>query len=109
MVRPKVVLPENGISEVTLLSEMEQIRKDDINWREGKVWSLVYHATDEHTELLKKAYTKFFSKNALSPIAFPSLKKFEIEVISMVVDLFNGDKRCCGTMTSGGTESILWL
>ena len=107
MVRPKVILPEDGISDDILLKEMEEIRKDDINWRDGKVWSLVYHATDKHTELLKKAYTMFFSKNALSPIAFPSLKKFEIEVVSMAVDLFNGDKRCCGSMTSGGTESIL--
>ncbi|MFX0000343.1 MAG: pyridoxal phosphate-dependent decarboxylase family protein [Candidatus Hodarchaeota archaeon] len=107
MARPKVVLPENGLSEEDVLKEMEQIRKDDINWRDGKIWSLVYHATDEHTEMLKKAYTMFFSKNALSPIAFPSLKKFETEVISMAVDLFNGDKRSCGSMTSGGTESIL--
>ncbi|UCD02403.1 MAG: aspartate aminotransferase family protein [Promethearchaeota archaeon] len=107
MARPKVILPENGIPEAELLKEMEHIRKDDINWRNGKVWSLVYHATDEHTEMLKKAYTMFFSKNALSPMAFPSLRKFETEVISMAVDLFNGDKRCCGSMTSGGTESLL--
>ena len=107
MARPKVILPENGIPEDELLKEMEIISKDDINWRDGKVWSLVYHATDKHTEMLKKAYTMFFSKNALSPIAFPSLKRFETEVISMAVDLFNGDKRCCGSMTSCGTESIL--
>jgi glutamate/tyrosine decarboxylase-like PLP-dependent enzyme len=107
MARPKVVLPEKGIDEDDLFKEMEDLRKEDTDWREGKVWSLVYHATDKHTELLKKAYTMFFSKNALSPIAFPSLKKFEIEVISMAVDLFGGDKRCCGSMTSGGTESIL--
>ena len=107
MVRPKVILPEESIPAEDLLNEMEVIRKDDINWRDGKVWSLVYHASDEHTETIKKAYTMFFSKNALSPIAFPSLKKFETEVISMAVDLFNGDKRCCGSMTSGGTESIL--
>jgi glutamate/tyrosine decarboxylase-like PLP-dependent enzyme len=40
-------------------------------------------------------------------MAFPSLKKFETEVISMTVDLFGGDNRCCGSMTSGGTESLL--
>ncbi len=107
MARPKVILPENGIPEDELLKEMEEICKNDINWRDGKVWSLVYHATDKHTEMLKKTYNMFFSKNALSPIAFPSLKRFETEVISMAVDLFNGDKRCCGSMTSGGTESIL--
>jgi sphinganine-1-phosphate aldolase len=107
MVRPKVIIPDNGIPEEKLMKEMEELRQDDTNWREGKVWSLVYHATDKHTEMLKKAYTMFFSKNALSPMAFPSLRKFETEVISMAVDLFNGDKRCCGSMTSGGTESIL--
>ncbi|MFX1476522.1 MAG: pyridoxal phosphate-dependent decarboxylase family protein [Promethearchaeota archaeon] len=107
MARPKVILPEKGMNEEALFKDMEEVREDDINWRNGKVWSLVYHATDKHTEMLKKAYMMFFSKNALSPIAFPSLKKFETEVISMVVDLFNGDKRCCGSMTSGGTESIL--
>ena len=80
MARPKVKLPESGIQEVDLFKEMEEIRKNDIDWRDGKVWSLVYHATDNHTEMLKKAYTMFFSKNALSPIAFPSLKKFEVEV-----------------------------
>jgi sphinganine-1-phosphate aldolase len=107
MARPQVIIPDKGIPEDKLMNEMEELKKEDTNWREGKVWSLVYHATDKHTEMLKRAYTMFFSKNALSPMAFPSLRKFETEVISMTVDLFNGDKRCCGSMTSGGTESIL--
>ena len=107
MARPKVVVPENGIPEEELLKMMEVIQEDDIEWRDGKVWSLVYHASDKHTEMLKKAFTMFFSKNALSPMAFPSLKKFETEVISMAIDLFGGDNRCCGSMTSGGTESLL--
>lgn len=107
MVRPKVVLPENGIPSNELIKEMENLAKDDIQWEEGRVWSLVYHASNEHTELLKKSYNMFFSKNALSPLAFPSLRKFETEVVSMAIDLFRGDKKCCGSMTSGGTESIV--
>ena len=107
MVRPKVVLPEDGIPTNELLKEMENIAKDDIQWEEGRVWSLVYHASNEHTELLKNSYNMFFSKNALSPLAFPSLRKFETEVVSMAIDLFRGDRKCCGSMTSGGTESIV--
>jgi glutamate/tyrosine decarboxylase-like PLP-dependent enzyme len=107
MVRPKVVLPKNSIPSDELIKEMESIAKNDIEWEEGRVWSLVYHASDEHTELLKKSYNMFFSKNALSPLAFPSLRKFETEVVSMAIDLFRGDKKCCGSMTSGGTESIV--
>ncbi len=107
MVRPKVVLPENGLSEKELLNSIEEARKDDIVWEEGRVWSLVYHASDEHTEMLKKTHNMFFSKNALSPLAFPSLKKFETDVVSMTIDLLHGDKKCRGSLTSGGTESIL--
>ena len=92
MVRPNVVLPEHGLSHEEVIKSVEEISKDDIEWRDGKVWSLVYHANDEHYEMLNKAYTMFFSKNALSPIAFPSLKKFEIEKI--------GVSHCTGLETS---------
>jgi glutamate/tyrosine decarboxylase-like PLP-dependent enzyme len=107
MVRPQIILPEKGFSKVDLLKEIEETKKDDIEWKEGRLWSLVYHASDEHTELIKDVYNNFFSKNALSPLAFPSLKKFETDVVSMTIDLLQGDKKCRGNMTSGGTESIL--
>ena len=107
MVRPKVILPEKGLAHEVVIKGAEDISKDDIEWRDGRVWSLVYHASDDHDELLKTIFNKFFSKNALSPLAFPSLKIFETEVVSMTIDLFNGDKKCRGSMTSGGTESIL--
>ncbi len=107
MVRPQVILPDKSIGKLNLLKEIEEAKKSDIEWKEGRVWSLVYHASDEHSALLKEVYNDFFSKNALSPLAFPSLKKFETEVVSMTIDLFNGDKKCRGNVTSGGTESIL--
>jgi len=105
--RQKVILPENGIPKVQLLNIMREARKNDANWENGKIWSLISHASDEHTELLKEVHSMFFSENALSPMAFPSLKKFESEVISMTIDLLGGDRKACGSMTSGGTESIL--
>ena len=107
MARQKVILPDEGIPRNELLKVMEDARKEDANWKNGRIWGLVNRASDEHTELLKEVYTMFFSENALSPFAFPSLKKFESEVISMTIDLLGGNRRACGTMTSGGTESIL--
>ena len=107
MARQKAILPEKGIPRNELLKMMGDARKDDANWQNGKIWSLVSHASDEHTELLKEAYTMFFSENALSPMAFPSLQKFESEVVSMTIDLLGGNRKACGSMTSGGTESIL--
>ena len=107
MKRPKVTFPEDGMSEDELIATMENAKKDDIKWKDGKVWSLVYHASDEHTETLKKASSMFFSLNGLNPLAFPSLKKFETEAVSITIDMLNGDKGACGNITSCGTESLL--
>ncbi|MFX0058358.1 MAG: pyridoxal phosphate-dependent decarboxylase family protein [Candidatus Hodarchaeota archaeon] len=107
MARQKVILPKEGIPRKELLGIMIEARKKDAKWQNGKIWSLVSHVSDEHTELLKETYNMFFSENALSPMAFPSLQKFESEVVSMTIDLLGGDRKACGSMTSGGTESIL--
>ncbi len=103
----KVRIPAKGIPREEILKTMEELHKDDANWKEGRTWSLVYYAGEEHTKFLKSAYTQFFSENGLSPLAFPSLKKFEKEVVFMTVDMLGGDDDVTGSMTSGGTESIL--
>jgi glutamate/tyrosine decarboxylase-like PLP-dependent enzyme len=86
---------------------MRQAREHDARWHEGRVWSLVYHADDQVTDLLKEAYTLFFSENGLNPMAFPSLRQFETEVVAMTASLLGGNDETVGSMTAGGTESIL--
>jgi sphinganine-1-phosphate aldolase len=100
-------LPSQGTPSEIVLERMKKLRERDANWRAGKTWSLVYHAGDEVTELLKEAYTMFFSENGLNPMAFPSLRTFEAEVLAMTAGLLGGDADTAGNMTSGGTESIL--
>jgi len=102
-----ISLPKEGLEKETLLAQMQSYRGDDVPWRENKAWSLVYHAGDEHTALIKQAYNLFFSENALNPMAFKSLKRFEHEVVRMTAHMLNGDKNVAGTMTAGGTESLL--
>ncbi|MFO7666754.1 MAG: aminotransferase class V-fold PLP-dependent enzyme [Desulfobacterales bacterium] len=105
--KEKISVPGKGILKDELLSRMESMRNNDADWRSGKTWSLVYYAGEDHTDLLKKAHNMFFSENGLSPLAFPSLKTFENEVIAMTAGMLGGDESVSGTMTSGGTESIL--
>jgi sphinganine-1-phosphate aldolase len=45
--------------------------------------------------------------NALNPMMYPSLRKFETEIISMSTWMLHGDENVAGSLTSGGTESIL--
>lgn len=100
-------LPKAGQSRDQLLKTLQAHHDRDTQWREGKTWSLVYHASDEHTEFLKKAYSIYFHQNGLNPGAFPSLQKYEAEVISMAANLLGGGENAAGTMTSGGSESIM--
>src|SRR5690554_287144 len=90
-----------------LLEQMREMRDQDGNWREGRTWSLVYYADEEHYDFLKEAHNTFFSENGLNPMVFKSLRRMESEVVRMSAEMLNGDKDVVGTMTSGGTESIL--
>lgn len=100
-------LPLKRTSAENVLAVMRAARDRDAKWKEGKSWSLVFYAGDEALNLLKEAYTLFFSENGLNPMAFPSLKKFEAEVVSMTASLLGGDTETAGNLTSGGTESLL--
>lgn len=99
-------LPESSLSPALVLDALERLRDHDARWRDGRTFSLVYYGGDELLTLLHDAYGKFFSENALNPMAFPSLRRMETEVLSMVANLL-GDPEAVGSMTTGGTESIL--
>ena len=102
-----ISLPVRGSSRKDVLARMRAARDHDLDWKQGRVFSLVYHVNEEIDSLLKEAYTLFFSENGLNPTAFPSIKKFESEVIAMSASLLGGDEHTCGNITTGGTESLL--
>ncbi|RLC05906.1 MAG: aspartate aminotransferase family protein [Deltaproteobacteria bacterium] len=100
-------IPLKGKPHDEILDNMQSFRSQDADFLTGRTWSLVYHLSQEHDAFLKKAHNLYFSENALNPMAFKSLKRFEHEVVKMAADLLNGDNSVVGTMTSGGTESCL--
>ncbi|WP_206524209.1 pyridoxal phosphate-dependent decarboxylase family protein [Lujinxingia sediminis] len=102
-----LTIPEKGLDKNMLLEQMRELRDADGNWREGRTWSLVYYADEEHYDFLKEAHNTFFSENGLNPMVFKSLRRMESEVVRMSAEMLHGDGDVVGTMTSGGTESIL--
>ncbi len=83
MAASKFPFPQTGITKQEILAAMEAVREHDVRWQQGRAFSLVFHAGEDVTDLLKEAYTLFFSENGLNPTAFPSLRKFETEVVAM--------------------------
>jgi glutamate/tyrosine decarboxylase-like PLP-dependent enzyme len=98
--------PENSTASADVFAEMESARRNDVDWRHGRVGLYVHFGGDDVLEVAKEASRRFFSENALGPKAFPSLKKFEDEIVAWTADLLHGGSNATGVVSSGGTESI---
>ncbi|KAJ8360024.1 hypothetical protein SKAU_G00165490 [Synaphobranchus kaupii] len=101
-------LPAQGLTQVEVLDAIKQYDTlGEVQWEKGKVSGAVYSGDAKLTNLLVKVYGDFAWSNPLHPDIFPGVRKMEAEVVRMACTLFHGGPRSCGTVTSGGTESIL--
>jgi sphinganine-1-phosphate aldolase len=99
-------LPKQGIAWDRLDTMLDEARAHDVDWRNGRIGVYIHYAGDDVVEVAKKAYLKYFSENGLGPKAFPSLARFESEVVGMALNLLGAGPDAAGAMTTGGTESI---
>lgn len=100
-------LPEHGRSRDELFAEMRRRKGEDADWHAGRTFSLVYPASPDVDDVLSEANNLYLFENALNPFRFPSLREMESDVVDMAAGLLHGPEACRGTMTSGGTESII--
>ncbi|XP_024531540.1 sphingosine-1-phosphate lyase isoform X1 [Selaginella moellendorffii] len=104
-------LPKSGLGN-GVLDWLNSERQKDMKW-EGKCSGTVYIGgtdAEQHFSLLNEAYALFAHTNPLHADVFPSIAKFEAEVVAMTASMLGSkelDGQVCGNMTSGGTESIL--
>ncbi|KNZ80220.1 Sphingosine-1-phosphate lyase [Termitomyces sp. J132] len=102
-------LPAKGKSLEWILSQMEVMDGElpgHFNWRNGKISGAVYHGGDESENVIVQAYQRYCVSNPLHPSIFPAVRKMEAEIVAMCLKLYNNPDGA-GTMTSGGTESII--
>jgi len=100
-------LPASGSPVEAVVAKMKERKAEDANWRGGKTFSLIYPAGEDVDRALREFNNLYLYENALNPFRFPSLATMEKEVVEMTTDLLHGDENAAGSMTSGGTESIL--
>ena len=100
-------LPSVGWPKDKVFDALEDLRVDDIAWRDGRAFSLAYYAGAEAISVAEEAYRRFSGENSLSTDAFPSLRKIQADVVSMAGKWLGATSESAGFMTSGGTESIL--
>ncbi len=108
-------LPDVGRRPDEVLAHLDEMaRRETERWSTGRVSGAVYHGGEEHAAFMTEVYRRFGQTNPLHPDVWPSLSKFEAEIVAMAADMLGADEArrshgadVCGTVTSGGTESIL--
>ena len=57
---------------------------EDIDWRGGRAFSLVYNVDDHaHEDLIEQVGLRYLHDNALNPFKYPSVLQMELEVIGI--------------------------
>ena len=100
-------LPDHGRPAEDILQELKGFGAQDPNYKDSRLWSLVYWLDEPYADFLGQAYQAYASANGLNPSAFKSLKRFETQIIAGTAELLHGGPETCGVVTSGGTESCL--
>ena len=104
-------LPEAGMERKAILAEMERLCAiEQARWKDGYVSGGVYHGDETHVDFLNRVYAINSQSNPLHADVWPSTTKFEAEIVSMTAGMLGADKtddNIVGTLSSGGTESIL--
>jgi sphinganine-1-phosphate aldolase len=100
-------LTSSGLSRDDVFARLDEMKQNDVRWREGRAFTLAYNAGDDVIAVAEEAYRRFSTENALNTDAFPSLRRIQSEVVGIVTDWLEGGTDAAGFMTTGGTESLL--
>jgi sphinganine-1-phosphate aldolase len=112
-------LPSRGLARDEVLREVAELAGiERPRWQEGFASGAVYHGDDDHVGFLNEVYALTSQLNPLHADLWPSGAKYEAEIVSMTAAMLGGDaasnggsadaaRQVVGTVTSGGTESIL--
>ena len=91
-----------------VLARLEALRGGDLPTHGGRTMAYVYDSgLPEADAIGRSALASFGATNGLDPTAFPSLAAMERDLVAFARPLFHAPDGSVGTVTSGGTESIL--
>ena len=102
----KATLPAAGCGREELKQTMETLRREDAPWHSGRSFKPAYFAGDDVLDVAHEAFGMYIDENALySRTSYPSLHRYEVEVVDMLLDLLHAPDGAGGSTTSGGTET----
>ena len=102
----KTAFPTERCGRDELERRMASLRHDDAPWHSGRSFKPAYFAGDDVLDVAHEAFGMYIDENALySRTSYPSLHRYEVEVVDMLLDLMHAPDAAGGSTTSGGTET----
>lgn len=90
------------------LDRLQELQAGDLPVHGGRTLAYVYDGGDAEVDRIgREAVASYAGSNALDPTAFPSLLTMENELVGFACGLLDAPVGAVGTVSSGGTESIL--
>lgn len=99
---------ERGTSEDQVRRELQAAFDHDCHFSESPV---LYSMCNMPTALAREAHMQFLEANLGDPNLYPGTKQLEEAVVSMLIDLLDGNGSMDGKLVAGGTEAnitALW-
>ena len=102
-------LPAEGKTRADVMALLERSMAGDLAWHEGRTFSLVYGAGEEHLRLLREAYALFMATNGLGAgRMFKSLAVAGGGRRRHRAPSCSAAPGCPGNITSGGSRASSW-
>jgi len=102
------IFPEVGSTDDTdILNRLAQLSEDDLSAKDGNAFAFIYDAGDEVNQLARKAFAAGMTGNGLDPTVYPSARRLENDLVAATLGHLRAPEEAVGTVTSGGTESVI--
>jgi sphinganine-1-phosphate aldolase len=89
-------------------ARLRALQAADLPTKGGRTLAYVYDSgLTDVDEVARAAVAAFADSNGLDPTAFPSLMRMENDLVGFAADLLDAPAEAVGSVTSGGTESVL--
>ncbi len=91
-----------------VLARLTELQAADLPVHGGRTLAYVYDSgMPEVDRIGREAVAAYAASNGLDPTSFPSLLTMENELVGFACDLLSAPDTAVGSVTSGGTESVL--
>lgn len=98
---------QSGRSWSAVEADLDAGRAKDTHWTNPMNFSASYFAGDDVAFVAREAFVKHMGDNVTHRHGLhPSVLRYEGEILNFVKQLLNAPPNACGTVTTGGSESL---